>query len=357
MVGIIYFGNMCKGQNKSIEYFTNQLNDFIDDKIFIDLYKGNKLSNLFYKDVSIEKLLLDKFDNWNDIENYITDFLKKFDVIIIHHSCMMSGFKNGDNKLINTFLTKYKINNKYSMNFSCIRKFLEKVMIMKVAADTGKKVIHIASDPQEPIFNDSLDFDSYKRYFILKRPNEKYIPCYEYEMFKDGRKIIEKNIDLFFIGSIMTKDRYFLYDVYDEMKNIKGMRFEICDRDVYKANRIKQNEYYDFLSKARYTIIIKPYEHDSFSIIRFFEAISNNCIPLILNDVCLNEVKNTFPDIYDIIIKYDIFVDINAKAIQKRMQNYDNDKSIIKEIKESKSFKKITNYDKVKNFYDKMLGV
>ena len=355
MIGIAMIGSIDKGQDKIIKYELNQMNDFIEDKVFIDFYKGNKLINLLNKEVKIEKMNLWQFDNWTDIEGYIEGKLKKFDKLIIIKTPMIAGMKYNDASMLESFNDAIKSNDKYNINFMMLRRILHQCMLLKVASKINLDVIQFVYDPQEINFADVFDFKSYKRFYILKRGNDKYAPIYEYEMYKESREAKDKGLDLFFIGGILTKDRLFLYDVKQQFEGIKGIKFEVFDKKENKNNRITQTKYYEQLSKAKYTIIIKPYQNDSFSIIRFFEAICNNCIPLILDDVNLAELNDTFPDIYDIIIKYKLI--INVKNVQQRISQYEQDKFVINEIVESKSFKKITNYVKVKNFYSKLLEV
>ena len=48
---------------------------------------------------------------------------------------------------------------------------------------------------------------------------------------------------------------------------------------------------------------------------------------------------------------------VSQEEVEERIKNYDNDYKLLQEIKESKSFQKITNSKKVKEFYNKLLGV
>lgn len=352
MIAIAMIGNIDKGQNKIIEFILNQLNDFVDDKVFLDFYKGNKLQKLLHNEANFRKMSFENFNNWDDIEKYTRKQLFDIDKLFIFRTPMMSGIKIDDTSLVQKFKTNIAIDNQFSIKFVMIRKILEKCMVIKVASDMKKDIIQLVIDPQEIDFRDVFDFDYYKRYFILKRNDDKYAPMYEYEMSKEICNN-EKEIDLFFIGSILTEDRHFLYNLNDKFDGIDNIEFKVFDKDKFKDNRISQNEYYDLLSRSKYTLICRPYENNSFSIIRFFEAICNNCVPLILNDVDLSEILCTFEDIHDIIKRNKLIVKIDD--IQNRIKKYDKDKNIIKEIMKSKSFEKITNYQKVKKFYEKLL--
>ena len=355
MIGIAMIGNIDKGQDKIIKYELNQMNDFINDKVFIDFYKGDKLINLLNKKAKFVKMNFWQFDNWSDIENYIINKFAKIDKLIIIKTPMITGMKYDDTSMVEKFKNAIETNNRYNIKFMMLRRILEKCMLLKVASKMNIDVIQFVYDPQEINFADVFDFKSYKRYYILKRGSDKYAPIYEYEMYKESREVKDKELDLFFIGGILTKDRLFLYDVKQQFEGVEGIKFEVFDKKENKNNRITQTKYYEQLGKAKYTIIIKPYQNDSFSIIRFFEAICNNCIPLILDDVNLAELNDTFPDIYNIIIKYKLI--ISVKNVQQRISQYEQDKFVINEIVESKSFKKITNYTKVKIFYNKLLEV
>ena len=124
-------------------------------------------------------------------------------------------------------------------------------------------------------------------------------------------------------------------------------------------------------------MINPPYNKNEFNIIRFMEAIICDCIPLILKckkDVrdmkfgCLYNLILTFPDFYDIIMKRNLIVvpkDIHVR-LTKYYEDSDNgsvrkvkyatygepDIDICEQLKETKSFKKITDRNYVQSFYD-----
>ena len=114
---------------------------------------------------------------------------------------------------------------------------------------------------------------------------------------------------------------------------------------------ISQVEYYNKLSHSKFTLIIPSYDITTFSIIRFLEAISNRCLPLVLDTVNLTDLKNTFPDIYNIVKKNLV---VNIKDIQSKINELNYDK-IINEIFNTKSIKNFTDIEYFKKEWSKIL--
>ena len=136
---------------------------------------------------------------------------------------------------------------------------------------------------------------------------------------------------------------------------IRFFVIECVDNKKNKKLIIKQEDYYYMLSKSKYTLVVQSYDVTTFSIIRFFEAVCRDCVPLIWFEACLDDLKNTFEDIYHLVLKYNLVVS-SKEEIVDRVDNYENDLNFINEVKNSKSFRKITNEKKVAKFYKKLLS-
>lgn len=114
---------------------------------------------------------------------------------------------------------------------------------------------------------------------------------------------------------------------------------------------------------------------ERFNIVRFMEAIICNCVPLILNDVDLDDLRLTFPDIYDIINKRELIVApenvcvrltryfedaINGSVLKQQRINETGvvkrpDMEVCNLIKKTDSFKLIIDEDYIRGFYKTIL--
>ena len=154
----------------------------------------------------------------------------------------------------------------------------------------------------------------------------------------------------------MTKDR--LQHIVDYKEYLERNYDCKIVTNITKEDRkpLKQQEYYNKLSKSEYTLIIPSYDISTFSIIRFLEAVMVDCLPLIYSLCDLTDLKRTFPDIFNIVERKLIVEDI--RGIDDKMAEINDErKSILDEIKSTKSFKKITTEEMVSKYYAKLLKV
>lgn len=88
-------------------------------------------------------------------------------------------------------------------------------------------------------------------------------------------------------------------------------------------------------------MIIPSYDEKSFSIIRFIEAISHDCLPFVLDRCCLDSLRLTFPEIAEIV--YSKLIVHNFKELDKIIMQTKENKRIdtINEIKYTKDWKKL----------------
>lgn len=269
---------------------------------------------------------------------------------------MLKNFKNGNYDLVNNF--KKAISNKdfmYSRNFMFIKKILEKILFISCIAKRSN-IIQVIIDPQEPIICDYVNnVKSFKKVYILRTKEMQYLPFYEFTMSKFfENKSKTKLNDLCFYCSALTEDRDFI------LKHKKFLEDNFDAKVVSKTdnkqdrNPIKQTVYYEKLCEAKFTLIIPSYDVETFSVIRFFEAIMADCLPIILKDVCLNHLILTFPDIYE-IIKESLVLN-KIENINKKMDSLQKERcKILGEIKNTKSYKQIISEKYIKNSFNELL--
>lgn len=106
----------------------------------------------------------------------------------------------------------------------------------------------------------------------------------------------EKSVDLCFGFTALTAHREEQYDQLmasldaNEVNAKLFIRHKRLGIDTF----VKRDEYLDNIRKARYTLIIPPYDLKHFSVYRFLESIHNECLPLITKDVHIEDFVKSF---------------------------------------------------------------
>jgi hypothetical protein len=217
-----------------------------------------------------------------------------------------------------------------------------------------KHIYNFVLDPQEPDYRLVINFKNYKILYGMQRKDMTYMPCFEYGVMKecdgfDKTKIINF---MFYCGAV-TEDRKFIADRKFELESIDGFDIRIFRRG---ERPVDQEEYYRNIAKSRYTCCIKAYDETAFSMYRFIEALVNDCLSFVFYDCCLDDVENTFPDIYDIIMRYLLVNDFDE--IIDNVNNWKESKRlrIINMLKETKSYKRFTDINFIKKRWAKLDG-
>ena len=385
---IVLLSSIESHQNEIIGAVINQAVEFIPDAYIIDFYKDYKLNKVLDAEPEIIKAEQWKFDSWKSMYKHYKKLVSGFDNIILVKAPINRDNANTlDTKMLREINKMTRLDDKYNMQYDLMRRVIERLLFVK--ACRGKNVVHFVVDPDEVDFSKVWNFKSYRRFGALKWNNCEYGPIYEYVLYNTFIQDIPKFYDFYYVGSAITDDRKYLYRCQKEVlshinrrrigfikENPKIGTFDIFDGDN-REKRVTQSTYYYNLKLSRYTMVNPPYNKNEFNIIRFIEAVICDCIPLILKckkDVrdmkfgCLHNLILTFPDFYDIIMKRDLIVvpkDIHVR-LTKYYEDSDNgsvrkvkyatygkpDIDICEQIKETKSFKKITDRDYVQSFYD-----
>lgn len=333
--------------------------EFVDDVVVIDFYANGKLYKVLNGEPETLRLKQYECDKWSVMQEQIEKDIKEFDKVIIFKvpiSCtwedilaMEDGIKEDDS---------------YNMGYDKMRRIYERVTFVK--ACQNKEVYQLVIDPREPDFSEFFVFKSYKRVCAWKTELDKYAPIYEYAMTNTFIQEIPKAQDLYFIGSVYDESKQYLYDIKKEFDKRLGKRhkggmynnpftgkFELFTFEN-RDKRVGQGTYLYNLMLSRYTIIVDDYS-GQFNMMRFMEAVICGCVPLLLDGY--NNLENlilTFPDIYDIIIKRSLVEKV--ERVYFRIHDWEEkDQYIISEIKATKSFKKITDKEKVQQYYNKLL--
>ena len=348
MIGIFLNMGIAKGLVNTISYHLNAIIDSLDakDVVVIDINSGNKLKNLLNRDdVEYRHIAWVDGYNWQDYEKDIKENTKDIDTFLCFGSTMFNNYNSKDSSLIDRFEIEYnKGNFTFNLNFVSTRTVIQRYVICKLCQD--KNFIYFYIDPSECIL--TKYFNKGTTVYYLKRDDCIYLPSYERYMFLNG-KDIDKTVDFTFYGTALTEDRKYLVEQSDLLTSIRNSDVGIIVKK--DSTYVSQTEYYDKLARSKFTLIIPSYDVTTFSVIRFLEAVSNHCLPLVLDTVDLTDLKNTFPDIYDIVRKNLV---VNIKDIQNKIDELDYDK-IIKKIFNTESVKNFTDLDYFKREWSKIV--
>jgi hypothetical protein len=369
MLGIMLFGRYLPNDDSRVPSIVNTISRCVPrgECAVIDTFSGNK----FFKELDVPKGT--KFLHFHGIEytgwdiclEKAKEFLRENNIttLVFLRVTMLNGFKVDDNSLLMNFENKIKDNNLYATTYMQMKRLYSSYHLIKAASTECEKVIHFLIDPQEIDFSTVIPFNSYRRVFGTAKKNEDgtlryiYMPAMEYGCL---RIIKKKNIDktksvnFNLYCTVITKDRYFVLDQVDTLRSIPNSDIRLFGAGN-QDRPIRTTEYYKILAKSKYTMCIPAYDKTTFSIFRFWESLMLDTLPFVHKSCILDDIILTFPDLYDIIYKNKLIVDISE--VGSRIKEFSEEKrlSIIDEIKNTKSYRKITNPKFIKERWSKII--
>lgn len=364
-VAIALLSNIEATQNEIISAIFSQAIEFIDGITVIDFYANNKLNKVLNTTPDILNMRQYTYNSWKEIYNHYVEEMQEFDKVIIFKTPLICC-----EDMLNEMEEQMELDDSYTMEgYEKMRKICERLMFVKAIRD--KEVYQFVIDPREYDFSKYWEFKKYKRVCTwTSKVGDKYGPIYEYSMVNTFIQEIPKMQDIYFIASAFDESRDYLFtDFRTEFdrrlnKRHKGGvlnnpfsgKFEIYDKRS-KDKRVSQSTYMYNLMLSRYTLIIPPYVKERFNIMRFMEAIICNCFPLSIThyDNSLIDLRLTFPDIFDIIRKGTYINSTLQHVFLRPDKLYEKDKNVLTGIKQTDSFKKITDKESVQRFYNKLL--
>ena len=357
---LFLYGKIECTQEMIVKSAILELNDLIEDLLIISPYKSNKLDRILgIADANIVRYDVGTLTGWREIYKYNRIFLEENEIanIIIFKVIMAKNCKNENMSLIETFKKKRISNDTFSFNFNQTKTILARFSLVESASKICRNVYHLVIDPQEPSFEDVCKFNNFEKLYITNKEGFQYIPFYEAGIRNEICDIQynkNKKVDFVFYCSALTEDRNDIAQAKEYLESIKNWDVKI---NTKKVKPIKQNEYYKKLKEARYTLCIKPYDKSAFSMIRFVESICSDCLCFIYEDVCLDDVKHTFYDLYIIMKKYLI---VNSfDDIKEKIESISEEKrlSIIKKIKATESWNRMMDMQEAKKEWNLLEGI
>lgn len=348
----------------------SQLNEYIDDNVLIlDTYKqkglnkfleNNNLDYIYFSDYGEEGSYVDKIENFKKIliDNNINTY-----IFYLFQASTAFNIENFSNV---TKLIENRHNYDYARKkYLSVDKALIKLCRVIAALEVCDKVIQFSWDNDEIVLNKA--FEDYGKAdkistYITQTDCRNYLPIYEkflHDRINKDNKKHKKELDfVFFMSAIKTKNdlRGDVRENKDYFESYNDDKFIIDIQETYTQDMIPQNEYYDLLSKSLFTFAYKTYNEESFSQIRIFEALFNNCIPIIMQHKGVKHFENTFPYLYEKFVDNELFIDgFNPYELKEKVfalkQNHDK---ILLDIKSAKDYKNVLDEDFIKEYYKKV---
>lgn len=363
MIAIV-FGGFLDKQGLSMTKYTIDLlcRIFDNDVIIIDFFKSNKLVNICGKNHKYVKVTFDDCEDYSDCYHKALSIIEEHKIKkIIWYRTMLSGQYNSSNYSLAKVLEK-RISKKIFtyVNYQSTVAVHKRYIFMKAASRCCDIIIQFLIDINEFTFDKTIKFKGkfYKTY-LAKVDDFILMPAFEAGLLMSKRSISEKIIDFVFWCTAKTDNRKYIADRKIELEKLgEKLGYDIkiiCAGD--KHGCISEDEYDKKLSKSKFTLCIPAYNKDHFSIWRIFEALAFDCVCLVLSNNKMKDLQVTFPDIYEVIKKYNLFVD-DFNDIQKKIKELDPIRErILYDLKNTNSCKKISDFDWCRRRWRKMLEV
>lgn len=344
MVGIFIAGGVESSQKEIVKAMVYTICKSHKKCIIFTTNKGSKLKYLIDGNENAILVNLKEFvdaKTWPDkykIALKVLDEYKIENMFIMKH-VMLQTYNYKDNTTLSTYIAKWKTEPEFSMKFQMLKNIYEKICFITAIAKKCK-TIELVIDPQQINASKFIQFKKgYKQLYILNKQKLElqYGKFYE-PYYIPGKEQTIKEKDFCFACTAITKDRKYIakYANKTEIFN-KDWLIKIVT-DNKNGKKLSQTEYYEWLKKSKFTLIIPSYDISTFSIIRFIEALKFNCIPLIHKKCNLQDLVCTFPTVYDII---------NKKLLLNSISEIQNKINVINFDKTLDEIKKALEKDKV----------
>lgn len=360
MVGIMVLSRVVTPRIELLRDIVFQLKTFIkEDIVLIDIYNKLQLRQFVCSDV--ETLYFDVFSYFN-LNEMMADFkglLQQLgvDIIFIIGFPSYKGFEYFDQGRFYLF-RETVMKEKRKMRTKTYTGYMRVTILylLLVLNEMNMNVVHYALSTNEPVLNCCFENMNYKRYGPLWFEDFPYAPFYEYTMEWEMQSFDKSKTENFVFGGYKGKPNNF-FEGRPFLENLEAkltkQGFDFCCVDRYRDKRfVSQFDYYKLLAKAKYTYIPPSNGEYDFSIFRFMESCMLDCVPIVDTDCYIYNLARTFPDMNEIIKDK---MTISRRRIVRRTYMYKRDINVLNDLKETKSYRKITSYESVKNFFDGLL--
>lgn len=359
MIAIVFGGVLDKQSSNMTKYSLNALCEIFgdDNVLFIDFYRGNKLQKICGEQ---HRYVKTNFDDWVDYADGYRKMVKllednNIDKVIWYRQGLSANYRS-DNYGIAKSFEKQIANKDYKLSsYMSTRAIHCKYILMKAMSRYCDVVTQFLIDIQEFVFDTTMKFKGkFYKIYLAQVKGFIFMPTFELGLSLYHKPNIKKDNDFVFWCTAKTNDRAYLAERKSELESL-GYDIQIVCRNETTA--ISEEEYDNKLAHSLFTLAVPAYATEHFSIWRIIEALANDCLCLILSLCNLNDLQKTFPDIYQIVIDDGLiikdFSDIKDKIADLKPKHNE----IIKKLKSTGSYLKITNLDYCRRRWFKMLEV
>jgi len=361
----VYFGPANLGYYSKIRMNLNtqflSMNDD-NDYYLISMLDPKKIKNLV--DFSRFKEIVDctsyslatdwtvRFKKLDKIQNEYN-----FDKMIMVFTPLVEQFGYGCESNIKKLYEKCVERPIFSYNFMAMNRFYSRIFLpYHFMTKHNLPITQIVYDPLEPDF--SVFNENNNRYMFYDSPsaNGEYFPFVEWSfMFNNPKKQLFKKYDFVFgMSSIMILND-FRHQVVGELLDLQkafkknNINYALYFRDKFRNINtfLTDGTYNDRIAEAKFTLMIPSYDVQQFSIIRFYDAIDRQCIPLVYDNCALDEAFANKPNLLKIIKKYLL---VNTSNLLEKLTTLDYD-MIIKKLYDCAEIKELY----TREYYQKQL--
>lgn len=254
---------------------------------------------------------------------------------------------------------------KSSYGYEMTNKLTTIFLVIREAVFRDIEIFQYFIDPLEPYVEEVFPSAKVKKAYLLNRNGlAKCIPLFEPYIYNLAKKFPKNKLyDVVFRATCVSPERKpyikLINDLGAALERDKSINAHRVACETNAERNVTQQQYYEELAFANVTYMIPSYCVDTFSWHRFFEAICLDCLPIIICGTNLQDVKDTYPDIYDVIESSDIVVGRSASIkdiiectyqLCRGGRKFERQK-IIDRIKATESFKNIISKKYVRQKY------
>lgn len=231
-----------------------------------------------------------KFSELVDLIN--VDEFKEYDTIRFFDGIQLSGINNKK---------PLDYNQRVNMNIGVsFNQLFNTAICIAIHKKFNTKVVQYTTDPQEMQLNQlKIPTIVEKANFGHNYKNQKYNDFYQKSMEKKRKLIpkVEKDLE-FVMGYTELKElsRNNTVSKINEVirYNFKNIKIFTRNDSIGINTLIRHNEYLSYLNRSKFTLVIPPYDKESFSVYRLIESLAFDCLPLIHNSCCLKYMNETY---------------------------------------------------------------
>ncbi len=331
---------------------------------FIEINEPKVIDNYYDCYRRYKKILKD-----NQIEEmYIFNVLTMHDFKpIIRYEEMRKGVnvENYAYESCSTFLNKmFEMKEKYTFdNFVVRHTIFRRFCYVLAAYEVCNKIYHLVQDTNEINLDyvmkdvknapDEITNNSTIVCPLKYRDGVSYLPFFEYQQFYNSYTKKTKTIDFIFTAVCNIPSRLYVLNKKPDMEKNNESGIWKVNIVTKVAKTVTQETYYQSLSKSYFTFILKSPENTFYDMFGFFEALFCGCIPIIEKDASTTAFKQTYKDLYEVVMRYDLFSALNSKSIGDKIEalkpQYD---AILADFMACKSIEKLTDIKYIRDTFN-----